>query len=63
MRVTANHRKASQIHPGGWIVVPAKGEGRVSRLHAVPGCRMLQITLEDGWRFEVPIGHQVLFYP
>lgn len=55
-------RKASQVHEGGWIVVPSKGEGRISRLRAVPGCRLLQITLDNGWQFSVPMAAQVTFY-
>lgn len=62
MRHEAPHRKACQIHVGGWVIVPAKGEGRISRLHAVPGCRMLQITLDNGWQFEVPMAQRVAFY-
>lgn len=55
-------RRASLVHEGGWIVVPSKGEGRISRLHAVPGCRLLQITLDNGWQFSVPMGEHVTFY-
>lgn len=55
-------RRASQIHEGGWIIVPSKGEGRVSKLHATPGCSQLHITLDNGWQFTVAMGERVAFY-
>jgi hypothetical protein len=62
MRHDVPLRKACAVQVGGWVVVPDKGEGRISRLHSVPGCRMLQITLDNGWQFEVLMAQQVTFY-
>ena len=62
--LAAHHRRVDEIrgsHAAKTCVecgeeIPAK------RRQAVPGCRLLQITLDNGWQFSVPMGEHVTFY-